>query len=455
MATQLIMTVGTNALPVWVAWYHLKDQLEQPVKVRLIHTPGTKDEKDRLKIYCRDANFLDSISTSPGNPEKVHDDVQVVIDTLEEFTHLHVHYTGGTKVMSVETVASLEYGLSEENVEYYTTYLDPRGDEGPIIVDSYGNTYGPPDARNGVLVKLGKIAKLNGFELGEFEHQYHIGGKNYDIEVCPAPGIPTPEQLEAGQIVLDAVCDQDVRRNFQHIFSYQDSDWNPTFTSQDGEFIYPDDAGMFTLPNDANPIWQSDLLPELNKVYLKCQWDTTVGTLQYNGNHTATAAQKMDLKHLHKFFNGIWLEYAAYGAFEKALKKICEENLVRSNYQLFHSVHVRRANAMDLKVRPFELDVVAVLGYQIVVVSCTFSGYPNTIKQKGIEAYHRAKQLGGDEARAIVLCSANPQYQSFIQDELQDETGSTGTPLQVWGTDRWYDLSNDFYNYLRDDLHWK
>ena len=57
MGTQLILTVGTNPLPVWVAWYHLKEKLQEPIQVRLVHTAGTVDERDRLKKYCQGADF--------------------------------------------------------------------------------------------------------------------------------------------------------------------------------------------------------------------------------------------------------------------------------------------------------------------------------------------------------------------------------------------------------------
>ena len=138
MGTQLILTVGTNALPVWVAWFHLKDQLDQPIQVRLVHTPGTVNEKKRLETYCAGASFLAPIDTSSGDPGAVRNDVGVILADLNETTELHVHYTGGTKVMSVETVAALEYGLPQ-GVDLYTSYLDPRGALGPTIVDSHGS----------------------------------------------------------------------------------------------------------------------------------------------------------------------------------------------------------------------------------------------------------------------------------------------------------------------------
>ena len=69
MGTHLIMTVGTNALPIWVAWYHLKNALKKPIKVWFVHTPDTQNETDRLaKYFAPDAHFLGYIETAPGEP---------------------------------------------------------------------------------------------------------------------------------------------------------------------------------------------------------------------------------------------------------------------------------------------------------------------------------------------------------------------------------------------------
>lgn len=363
MGTQLIFTVGTNPLPVWVAWYHLKNQLGQNIKVRLVHTQGTVDERNRLEECCHGANFLDSIQTSPGAPGVVRNDVQVILDNLDGIDLLHVHYTGGTKVMSVETVAALEYNLpSGVNVD--TSYLDPRGELGPTIVDFNGNTL-VSDTRMGVPADLSNVAYLNGFELGPFKHQYRDNDLGRDVtKNCSAPATLNNVQMQDGANALN-------RMGSPH-------------------------------PGGFN--WQH-------------------------------------------------FEYAAYVALKDALEQISARNRARNNYQIFHSVNIRRIGATQ-RDPYFELDVVAVLGYQVVVISCTLDTRNAPIKKKGMEVILRARQLGGDEAQAIVLCQANPVNAPRIEKELEDTVGSAGAPLRVWGTNRWADLSNHFYNYLRNDLHW-
>ena len=165
---------------------------------------------------------------------------------------------------------------------------------------------------------------------------------------------------------------------------------------------------------------------------------------------------------------GDLLEYGAYDALEVALKSITN----RTNHIIFQGVHCRRAGVPSAK--KFELDVVAALGYQLLVISCDTSSpvpkndtadekqkkrklgkFSTNIKRKAIEAYHRAKQLGGDEAWAIMLCKASHDIAARIQEELRDETGSKSMPLQVWGEDKWATLQDKFKNYLRNDLYWR
>ena len=365
MATQLILTVGTNPLPVWVAWHHLKDILERPVSVGFVYTSDTQDEKERLECCCQGANFGRHIQTSSGNPGIVRENVRVILDNLDEITHLHLHYTGGTKVMSVEAVAALEYDLPA-NITLETSYLDPRGDSGPSIVNSHGRTLAP-DTRVGVPADLARVAHLNGFTLGPFVHEYWDGDSRRYVRVeCLAPARPSDEQERMG--------------------------------------------------------------------------NTTLGAMARFAPGTITSKN---------------FEYAAYVALKEALEQIKDEERRprRDNYNLFHSVNVRRTGA-NQRDPHFELDVVAVLGYQVIVVSCTLATEHSVIKRKGMEAILRARQLGGDEAQAIVLCQAHRQNTQRLERELHDEVGSVASPLRIWGKNMWTNLSEQFYRYLRTDLHW-
>ena len=393
MTTQLIMTVGTNALPVWVAWYHLKDKLEPPInKVRFIHTTDTVSQKDLLVTHCSSADFGRHIKTSPGNPGTVRGDIRNrILNGLDEnTTHLHVHYTGGTQVMGVETVSAIEERLANnpdgKNVELDTTYLDARGGSGPCLISRRNGVIkikSKSDARNNINVDLNHIAFLNGFTLAPFDierrdsngrkynHEYHKNG-NWKKEYLPSPARLDQNQKQEGVQVL-------------HEMGFHES-------------------------------WKDGRITNLK--------DST-------------------------------FEYAAYVALKQALKDIKNTpNSNRSNYKIYHKVYVKRTGA-NIQDKEFELDVVAILGYQIVLVSCTLHNKSDKIKEKGMEALHRVRQLGGDEAQAIVLCKAHPNDAKRVEKELHDEVGSAGKPLRIWGTDEWKNLQREFTDYLSNDLHWR
>ena len=362
MGTLLILTVGTSPIPVWVALHHLKDHVPHPIHVRLVHTKETRDERDRLLKYCRDAYSIDALETVSGNRSTVRDDItrNLKNNLPDNTTGIHVHYTGGTKVMCVETVAAAETvkAVRSEIIDLETSYLDPRANLGATLVNRDGNAV-VSDTRKGIEPCVRRIAELNGFEIGPFPYEYWDESRNNQTRDCPSPGILSEQQLAKGITAL--------------------SGGSPT--------------------------------PEL-------------------------------------------LEYGAYAAFEQALADIAWQNPDRKNYSLFHKVYVRRTNATDASVKPFELDVVAVLGYQIVVVSCTVSAKHDIVKQKGMEAILRMRQLGGIEARSIVLSGASRKAQQLIQSELKEETGHSSRPLEIWGRDTWYCVRQTFSQYVRTTFGW-
>ncbi len=364
MGTLLMLTVGTNPLPVWVALHHLKDKLPAPIYVRLVHTKETRPERDRLLKYSGDVPVIDTVETVSGNPATVRNDItrSLVHNLPDNTTCIHVHYTGGTKVMCVETVAAaenLKVSLPSQGMDVETSYLDPRADAGATLIDRNGNVL-VSDTRKGVDPSLLRIADLNGFELGPFFYEYRDELGNNQTRSCPAPNTLSREQLAKGRAVVN--------------------------------------RGRCSTP-------------EL-------------------------------------------LEYGAYAAFQDALGDVSRQCPDRNNYRLFHKVYVRRSDLSDASVKPFELDVVAVLGYQVVVVSCTLAYKHDRVKEKGMEAILRMRQLGGVEARAIVLCGASQEAQQLIQAELREETGRSSQSLEIWGKNTWYDLRQTFHRYIRAAFGW-
>ncbi len=377
--TQVIFTVGANALPIWVAWKHLVDfkVLEEeicvppPIQVRLVYTENTSLQKDRIVSSCslpatpgyvsekRDTVSRD-ILTSPGAPEIIRKDIQRYIfgsndDGLpDNIDHLHVHYTGGTQAMGVETVATIESKVSSnqkinnKEIGFSTTYLNARDDSDvPKIMGPHGELVG--DARVGIDLDLEFIAKLNGIKIKE-----------------PKSTLDHERREKA----LEVVKNWDTER--KNTIVSGDLKGQPSFM----ELLDSSESKMFCKKGDP-------------------------------------------------------LEYAAYATFDSVLQEIQSQNSDRK-YKLYHDVKRDRGSAPD-----FQLDVVAVLGYQIILISCGVSGKRTEIKCKAMEAYHRTKQLGGDEARAVMLCGLTGDKAEDLQEDLKDDIGTDHAHLQVWGKDKW------------------
>lgn len=359
MATQLIMTVGTNALPIWVAWQHLKDKIDGKVELRFIHTEQSETEKklleERIKAGSPTTKIHTAVLIDPGDLQGIHNAIETdVVNTRGDYKHFHIHYTGGTKSMGVETTAIIKQKLSGvPNSNVNTSYLNPRGSHGSEIVSHQTHLH-VPDTREGINIDLESIAELNG------------------VQFKDPPGQPTQDQINRGIGWLD--------NNWPHAPAYRDGD------TKDG-FI---------------------------------------------------------------------LEYGVYAAFHSALT-----TRNRDHWQLYRGLHAQRVPHFGRRRNPypFELDVVAVLGYQVVIVSCTLDNDAGNIKLKAMEGIIRARQLGGDEAQCITVCIAKNDSCANIQSGLEDEMGSDTPHIRVWGKSNagrlpnLEGLTNKFRNYL-NDLSW-
>jgi hypothetical protein len=103
-----------------------------------------------------------------------------------------------------------------------------------------------------------------------------------------------------------------------------------------------------------------------------------------------------------------------------------------------------------------ELDVVAVVGYQLLVVSCTKMRTEDDVETKAYEVWHRARQIGGGAARAIVLCNLTKPQAEAVEQRVSEDLATKYPVLRVWGSDRQSaGLASEFRSYAREELGWK
>lgn len=124
-----------------------------------------------------------------------------------------------------------------------------------------------------------------------------------------------------------------------------------------------------------------------------------------------------NLKQLCEWLDGIWLEHYVLSILQN--EDFVERYKITESKMSFHIKDPRTDREKD----QFEFDVAFLRGYQLFAISCTTIDL--YCKQKLFEAYLRAQQLGGREARvALVCCYHKPEWLeneiSFLEAKRND-----------------------------------
>lgn len=83
----------------------------------------------------------------------------------------------------------------------------------------------------------------------------------------------------------------------------------------------------------------------------------------------------------------------------------------------------------------FELDIIMLNGYHLTGISCTVSDQVPSCKSRGFEIILRTRQIGGDEARAILITRLNRNQTKILQEVLVYSTGGNQGNILVLGVD--------------------
>ena len=137
---------------------------------------------------------------------------------------------------------------------------------------------------------------------------------------------------------------------------------------------------------------------------------------------------EMRAKKIAKWLDGTWLEHYTLWA----LQQIAFDCQIHQYGMSF-----------EPKERDFEFDVAAMRGYQLFALSCTTGSKKSDVKSKLFEAYVRAKQMGGDEARVGLVCCApkdNPENNPMVIQGEVEETWDAQGKVRVFGAEHLSDL---------------
>ncbi len=151
--------------------------------------------------------------------------------------------------------------------------------------------------------------------------------------------------------------------------------------------------------------------------------------------------QWSDLDQCRKWFLGEWLEqYVLWACLE-----------ARSQQSDLFDDYGANLKASGPQGRSLEFDVAVVRGYQLFAISCIATDNKEKAKEHLFEAYVRARQIGGDEARIGLVCCApanDPTRNPYAVQREIEESWDTKGKVRVFGAEQLSDLPNHLKDWL-------
>jgi len=395
---RLLALVGSNPLPAAVAGSLLS---AEGGTVTLVCTKATRGVAEKLRtwldhwgISCEDP--LEIVEADRAETER-----RVLNWLGTDARSLGLNYTGGTKSMAVHVYDVLKTRAERERTRVpIFSYLDPR---------RLSMVFDPMPGRNINLVlpipqdypmRLKDLIEMHGWE------ETSIAKKAIDLPLTNAL-----RDLYAGTFLAIKAWLDWKHRIFRDQCYNRSGHVKPLNAQKAADRL----PARLPLPTD---LLLGDLAASIRESLTK------EGLSAVDGNELVFGAIKgvcgIGPEAFCEYLDGLWLESLVLRCLQGHSDDLGLHDMGRS---------LRVKLPTNTRV-DFELDVVALHGYQLFAMSCGTSTGKKELKLKLFEAYTRARQIGGDEARVALVCPS--EQPGVLQDELTSDIGDGGH-LRVFG----------------------
>ncbi len=403
----LVLLMGTNPLPNYVVAKYFIDRTPELEKIWLVCSrenqavkqTGTMEyaknlEKILEKVAPEHVRKNDSLFPcqklevgDASNADSIERKMrEQLLNQIRDSGSFHLNYTGGTKSMSAHAYRILTDAMNKYGLDGSVSYLDARNFR--LVSDCPKYEEVEKDMRTKVGIAFADLVDLHGFERAN---------KDDDIDFSGA--------VEAFSRLIE--------NDGLDLFYDADGCWNRE--------LFLDGKG--------NLAEKTDKLKEENKKYLEEQFVPNDALFSVASALPAEyrlfgADRKFNrdigkkFKKAVKFLDGMWLEDYAAGIFDKEFGGQGVEIL--QNWEI-------RKKGWKTK---FELDILLVNGYELTGVSCTTASIKHICKGKGFEILHRTRQIGGGEAKSILVSCLSKGLKA-TQQELEQDTGGKENILLI------------------------
>ncbi|MDN5850913.1 MAG: hypothetical protein L0H63_14965 [Nitrococcus sp.] len=398
----LLLLVGSNPLPDAVAARLLAHRTSTTIS--LIGSRSLDEVTERLRRWLEGDGFQQVEKAAPVDEADAGSIASAVWEELQRVDALQVglNYTGGTKVMAVHAYRAVleawrQTGTPRGRAEPVFTYLDAHSLS--MVSDPRDPKSGAPSARKCVALATSL----------QFEHDL-LALHGWQFKCTPGTAALLPTSAAE---LADIYC----RKNGANWRTWVDQKLTPSTRRAGSLCPWPSDP---TLQGLANTLQEELDLTGSNGFAL-----TGADAL----SAVASAGSGKPPTTLYEWLHSKWLE-------SWALKALQDNRNSSDLHDLLMNV---KAQLVKDPHTYFELDVVAMRGYRLFAFSCSTSTGKGDLKLKLFEAYLRARQIGGDEARvALVCCSDNPDK---VRQEAERDLHVQGEPIRVFGRDHLKNLA--------------
>lgn len=388
----LILLVGTNPLPNYVAARLL---LRPNGKIHLVCSSDTESIAERLeKQFAREGlQYERRPVVDESKPRDIYDAIHPLVEKMQGSVGLH--YTGGTKTMSVHAYRAVKDARSD----VVCSYLDAH--ELKMVID--GGMGDGRDAeipvRDAVTPKIQDVIGLHEIMLAKPPKQKPI----------------LPDVTRAIKTVMD-----------------RDNEWREWTQTN---LRRAENRTKFISEGQLKKLGVPSSIPAFADI---CSAFANLGATDTSLEAWARASgvfnPQRDMEDFAKWLDGEWLDSFVLDCLLQIAKE-CRLHDCGMDYQS--------------SAGKFQFDVAAMRGYQLFAISCTTSKDKDLCKSKLFEAYVRAKQMGGDEAR-VALVSYHPDPQTLLTNFL-NEWKYPKASVRVFGNDDLADLPKNLRDWIESN----
>jgi len=398
----LFLLVGKNPLPNYVAARLLA---KTDTTIWLLHSDdpdegpsGTKRAAEELEtaLLKRELGLTVRLEGIPSSSNLgIETRIREILHQNRLAGTIGLNYTGGTKVMSVHVYRVLEQELAKHRPRLIFSYLDPR--KLALRVDGHGTDsqrtfpiMQNPTLRQLVEISLDELLTLHGFE--------------------PAPARSTGWAKPDDELL-------DLCAAIAQVHA------TPTGFKQWRLWIRKE--RLQSLPD-------LKYYPQLDPVCVAldnlCGGQSTEDAV---AKRLRPHADNPKLTSCDNWFRGVWLEEHSAACVRQVANKV-------QIYDIDQNLEYRTKQA---GIERLELDVAATIGYQLFSISCQATQDRRSAKCHLFEVFVRSRQLGGDEARASLVCLLEDA--KSLEKEVAQEWDIEGQ-LRVFGRHDLKDLATAF-----------